>query len=242
MGTRRSIGRCLEPRSKETRERASEMVTTIETPAGRVSALADGPPDAPGLILGHGAGAGIRSDFMEFVASGLAARGVRVTRFNFAYLEVGKKTPDRQPVLEDTYAAIVEHVRREDQPGRLFLGGKSLGGRIASHLVAGGLAADGLVFLGYPLHPPGRPDRLRSAHLTGISAPMLFVEGTRDPFCPLETLEAVRKGLKARTTVAVIDDGDHSFRVRKTSGRSTSEAWAEVVDAVATWLAGPSGR
>jgi uncharacterized protein len=212
------------------------MMTAIETPAGRVSALADGPSDAPGLILGHGAGAGIRSDFMEFVASELATRAVRVTRFNFAYVEARKKTPDRQPVLEDTYAAVVEHVRREERPQRLFLGGKSLGGRIASHVVAGGLAADGLVFLGYPLHPPGRPDRLRSAHLNEISVPMLFVEGTRDPFCPLDTLEKVRADFTAPVEIAVIDGGDHSLRVRKSSGRSTEEAWGEAVEQVADWI------
>jgi uncharacterized protein len=212
------------------------MMTAIDTPAGRVSALADGPPDAPGLILGHGAGAGIRSDFMEFVASELAARAVRVMRFNFAYIEARKKTPDRQPVLEATYGAVVDHVRREERPQRLFLGGKSLGGRIASHVVAGGLAADGLVFLGYPLHPPGRPDRLRSAHLNQISVPMLFVEGTRDPFCPLETLEKVRADFTAPVEIAVIDNGDHSLRVRKSSGRSTEEAWGEAVEQVANWI------
>ena len=212
------------------------MMTAIETPAGRVSALADGPPDAPGLILGHGAGAGMRSDFMEFAASELAARAVRVTRFNFAYVEARKKTPDRQPVLEAAYGAVVEHVRREERPERLFLGGKSLGGRIASHVVAGGLAADGLVFLGYPLHPPGRPDRLRSAHLNGISVPMLFVEGTRDPFCPLETLEKVRADFTAPVEIAVIENGDHSLRVRKSSGRSTEDAWTEAVEEVAGWI------
>jgi uncharacterized protein len=212
------------------------MMTAIDTPAGRVSALADGPPDAPGLILGHGAGAGIRSDFMEFVASELAARAVRVTRFNFAYVEARKKTPDRQPVLEATYGAVVEHVRREERPQRLFLGGKSLGGRIASHVVAGGLTADGLVFLGYPLQPPGRPDRLRSAHLNQISVPMLFVEGTRDPFCPLESLEKVRADFTAPVEIAVIDNGDHSLRVRKSSGRSTEEAWGEAVEQVANWI------
>lgn len=173
---------------------------------------------------------------MEFVASELAARAVRVMRFNFAYIEARKKTPDRQPVLEATYGAVVEHVRREERPQRLFLGGKSLGGRIASHVVAGGLAADGLVFLGYPLHPPGRPDRLRSAHLNQISVPMLFVEGSRDPFCPLETLEKVRADFTAPVEIAVIDNGDHSLRVRKSSGRSTEEAWGEAVEQVANWI------
>jgi predicted alpha/beta-hydrolase family hydrolase len=211
-------------------------MTTIDTAAGQISALIDGPKGTPALILGHGAGSGIRSDFMEFVASGLAARGLRVTRFNFAYLEAGKKTPDRQPILEDTYRTVVEYVRRKEQPERLFLGGKSLGGRIASHVVANGVEANGLVFLGYPLHPPGRPDRLRTAHLDGISAPMLFVEGTRDPFCPLDTLDKVRADLIAPTEVAVIDGGDHSLRVRKSSGRSSEDTWSEAVEEVAGWV------
>ena len=111
-----------------------------------------------------------------------------------------------------------------------------MGGRIASHIVAAGTPAAGLVFHGYPLHPPGRPERIRKAHLADIKVPMLFVEGTRDPFCPLDTLESVRKELKAKTEVAVIADGDHSFKVRKSSGRDTAAAWEEVVDITAAWI------
>ena len=218
------------------------MTSSISTEAGEVSAVLEGPERFdPLLVLAHGAGGGMRNPFMDTIASGLAARGIDVLRFNFAFSERGKKSPDKAPVLEQTFRDVVEHVRAELSPTRLLAGGKSMGGRIGSQVVAQGMGVDGLVFLGYPLHPPGRPERLRADHLADIEVPMLFVEGTRDPFCPLETLEAVRKGLKARTTVAVIDDGDHSFRVRKTSDRSTPEAWAEVVDAVATWLAGPSG-
>ena len=218
------------------------MTSSISTEAGEVSAVLEGPERFdPLLVLAHGAGGGMRNPFMDTIASGLAARGIDVLRFNFAFSERGKKSPDKAPVLEQTLRDVVEHARAELSPTRLFAGGKSMGGRIGSQVVAQGMGVDGLVFLGYPLHPPGRPERLRADHLADIEVPMLFVEGTRDPFCPLETLEAVRKGLKARTTVAVIDDGDHSFRVRKTSGRSTPGAWAEVVDAVATWLAGPSG-
>jgi predicted alpha/beta-hydrolase family hydrolase len=109
-----------------------------------------------------------------------------------------------------------------------------MGGRIASYV---GTTTDvsGLVFLGYPLHPPGRPDRMRDAHLAEVRAPMLFVEGTRDPFCPLDTLETVRARLP-RSSLVVIEDGDHSFKVRKSSGRSTRDAWDEAVDAVASWV------
>jgi predicted alpha/beta-hydrolase family hydrolase len=212
------------------------VATTISTEAGEISVVLDGPERFdPLLLLAHGAGGGMHNAFMDTMAAGLAAREVDVLRFNFAYSERGKKSPDRGPILEQTYRDVVEHVRSELSPGRLFVGGKSMGGRIASQVVAGGLDVDGLVFLGYPLHPPGRPERLRADHLVDIEVPMLFVEGTRDPFCPLETLEAVREGLKAPTKVAVIHDGDHSLKVRKSSGRSTPEAWAEAVEAIVEW-------
>jgi uncharacterized protein len=208
---------------------------TIETSAGAVSVALDGPEGAPMVVLAPGAGAPMTHDFMVSIALGLAERSLRVCRFNFAYAEAGKKAPDRQPVLEQTYREVLEQVT-ESHDGPLFLGGKSMGGRIASHIVASGTPADGLVFHGYPLHPPGRPDRIRKAHLVDVEVPMLFVEGTRDPFCPLETLEEVRSELRATTEVAVIEDGDHSFKVRKSSGRDTAAAWQEVVDVTADWI------
>ena len=212
-------------------------MSTVSTPAGSVSTAVEGPRDATvALILAPGAGADMRHEFMEVFASGLAARAVRVVRFNFAYAEQGRKSPDRQPVLEDTYRAVVDHVRATMGPNKLVLGGKSMGGRIASHIVASGTEADGLVFLGYPLHPPGRPDRVRDAHLYEVTAPMLFVEGTRDPFCPLETLEGVRAKITAPTELFVVDDGDHSLKVRKSSGRSTPEAWQAAIAAIADWV------
>lgn len=208
----------------------------LEVPAGRVSVAFDGPDDADFLlVLAHGAGAPLGSDFMRVIAEALGERGIRVCRFNFVYMEKGKRAPDRQPVLEETYGAVLDAVRGDH--ATVVVGGKSLGGRIASMIVAAGAAADGLVFLGYPLHPPGRPDRIRKAHLADISQPMLFVEGTRDSFCPLDTLEEVRAELDAPTEVAVIDDGDHSLKVRKSSGRTTEEAWLEAAGAVSAWLA-----
>ena len=207
----------------------------VEAPAGRVSVVFDGPEDADVLlVLAHGAGAPLDSDFMRVIAQALGERGIRVCRFNFVYMELGKKAPDRQPVLEETYRGVLDAVRGDH--ATVVVGGKSLGGRIASMIVAAGAPADGLVFLGYPLHPPGRPDRIRKAHLVDISQPMLFVEGTRDSFCPLDTLDEVRAELDAPTEVAVIDDGDHSFKVRKSSGRTTEDAWLEAVDAVTGWL------
>lgn len=208
----------------------------VRVPAGQVSAVIDGPKSATDLLfLAPGAGAGIHSDFMSFISDVLAGGGLKICRFNFPYLDQGRKSPDRQPVLEETYAAVVR-AKAADHEGRVFVGGKSMGGRIASHVVSDGLEVDGLVFMGYPLHPPGRPERLRDQHLYKIDAPMLFVEGTRDPFCPLDTLEDVRAELNAPSEVAVIEDGDHSFKVRKSSGRSTEDAWLEVCSRTLEWI------
>lgn len=208
----------------------------IEVPGGTVSLAWDGPAEAPNvLVLGHGAGIPMTSDYMEYFARGLASDDRAVCRFNFLYAERGKRAPDKQAVLEQTYGRAVEHVRAQS-PEHIFIGGKSLGGRIASHVAAGTHEVDGLVFLGYPLHPPGRPDRIRDAHLASIAAPMLFVEGTRDPFCPLDTLSEVIARGHLEAEVVVIDDGDHSLKVRKTSGRTTLEAWDEAIVAIDVWL------
>ena len=207
----------------------------IRLPDGDVSVAFDGPSGASTLlVLAHGAGAPMDSDFMREFAAGIAGHGYRVCRFNFLYMEQGRKAPDRQAILEETYGALLEKVAADADT--VVIGGKSLGGRIASHVVATGGPGDGLVFLGYPLHPPGRPDRIRKAHLLDIEVPMLFVEGTRDPFCPLPTLEKVRAELGAPTQVAVIDGGDHSLKVPKSSGRTTPDAWREAIEAVAGWL------
>ncbi len=207
----------------------------LEASGGEVSLWLDGPKTARTLIvLAHGAGAPADSDFMSFFATVLARR-TRVCRFNFLYMEQARKAPDRQPVLEQTYTDVLDELRAEHRAHRLFIGGKSLGGRIASYVAAQRDDVDGLIFLGYPLHPPGRPDRMRDQHLYALDVPMLFVEGTRDPFCPLPTLAKVRKKLEG-SDLAVIEDGDHSLKVRASSGRSTAEAWGEAVAEVASWV------
>ena len=178
---------------------------------------------------------------MKAAAEGLARHDLQVCRFNFGYTEKGRSSPDKQPLLEQTYRDLAAFIRPLIRGRQLFFGGKSMGGRIASHIVAEGEPSAGLIFLGYPLHPPGRPERIRDTHLSKIAVPMLFVEGTRDPFCPLPTLDRVLGKLKTDTSVAVIEDGDHSFKVRKSSGRTTETAWQEVVDAVADWVATRTG-
>ena len=177
------------------------------------------------------------SDFMTFMSGALVDRGLRVARFNFAYIEQGRRSPDKPDVLEETFRAVVDALDEERAGKKMVLGGKSMGGRIASQVVATGTPADGLVFHGYPLHPPGKPERMRDAHLHDVKVPMLFIEGTRDPFCPLPTLNDVLSALPAPTDVHVIDEGDHSFKLRASSGRSTKDAWAEAADATARFVA-----
>jgi uncharacterized protein len=199
--------------------------------------LSTGPSDGRAVIvLAHGAGAGMRSDFMEFQAEALAAAGLTCLRFEFPYMQAGRKAPDKAAVLEETWTAVAAEARARAGDRPVVLGGKSMGGRIASQAVAAGATADGLAFHGYPLHPPGRPDRIRKAHLPDVRVPMLFVEGTRDPFCPLDTLREVVAETGIDATVAVIDGGDHSFKVRTSSGRSTKAAWQEVAERTVAWI------
>lgn len=206
---------------------------SFSTSHGDLTVAVDGPARASStIVLGHGAGAPLDSDFMQFFAEGLAGEDTRAIRFNFPYMERGRRSPDKQPIAEQTFREVAEGFATQ----RLVLGGKSYGGRIASHVAAAGLDIAALVFLGYPLHPPGRPERIRDAHLHDVSCPMLFVEGTRDPFCPLDTLEEVRKKVRAPTDLVVIADGDHSLKVRKSSGRTTEQAWSEAVAAIREWL------
>jgi predicted alpha/beta-hydrolase family hydrolase len=193
------------------------------------------------LVLGHGAGADMTHPFMSAVHEGLAARGALVLKFNFAYMEARRRVPDPPAKLLATFRAAVAWLDAQPAARGLprILGGKSMGGRIASHVVAAGDPADGLLFLGYPLHPPGRPEQLRDAHLAASAkiAPMLFVTGTRDELCDLTLLRPVLERLGRRATLALIEDGDHSFHVRKSSGRDDRAALAEVLDVSARWLA-----
>jgi predicted alpha/beta-hydrolase family hydrolase len=191
------------------------------------------------LILGHGAGAGQTSDFIVDFAGGLAARGIDVITFNFLYREQGRRIPDPNDRLEACWRAVIEAVRTRMRPGRdaLAIGGKSMGGRIASQVAAaviGYLA--GLVFLGYPLHPPGRPERLRAQHLADIKAPMLFVQGSRDAFGTPDELRPIVAPLHPPAEVHVVEGGDHSFKVRKGAGISQEDIYRAIQDHIAAWL------
>jgi len=189
------------------------------------------------LALGHGAGGTRRTPALVSLAERIAATGRTVLLYNFPYSEAGRRLPDRAPALEATVAAVASAARTRLGARRLVLGGRSMGGRMASQAVAGGLAADGLLLLAYPLHPPGKPQQLRDAHLPRIACPMLFVQGTRDEFARFDLLEGTLARLQARATLHVLADADHSFKVPKRLGRSLSDVEAEVVGAVTGWLA-----
>jgi predicted alpha/beta-hydrolase family hydrolase len=197
------------------------------------------------LILAHGAGANQRSGFMVDFASALAARGLDVITFNFLYTEQQRRIPDRGPVLEACYRATVELIGREvESARRLFIGGKSMGGRIATQIAAADpdLPIAGLVLLGYPLHPPGRPEKRRDAHLSAVRRPMLFVQGSRDTFGTPEELEPVLSGLSPKPTLHVVEGGDHSFKLSRPVKAAQTAAHAGVQDAITEWMAGVDAR
>jgi predicted alpha/beta-hydrolase family hydrolase len=191
------------------------------------------------LILAHGAGAPQSSAFMVDFARGLARRGCHAVTFNFPYTEQGRRLPDRAPVLEACFRDVIAAIRARDDlaAGPLVIGGKSMGGRIASHLAAQGVAdLAGLVALGYPLHPPGRPERLRAEHLARIRSPMLIVQGSRDAFGTPEELRPALAPLGTTVTLHVVEGGDHSFKVPKRRPITQEEIFERVQDEIARWI------
>jgi hypothetical protein len=183
-------------------------------------------------VLAHGAGAPLSSPFMAGIAQALPPLGVATLRFNFPYLEKGgRRAPDRPPLLLETWRAAFAVAVERAAGIPVFAGGKSMGGRIASMAVAEGMPAAGLVFLGYPLHPPGRPDKLRDEHLAAITVPMLWLQGSRDTFAQPDLLQAVVGRLGDRARLVLIEGGDHSFKVAGGSrdGRLIAAGLAPVV-------------
>jgi uncharacterized protein len=201
--------------------------------------LFDGPERSPRtLVLAHGAGAPMDSPFMKVIAKGIGAAGFRVARFEFPYMrarrEQGKKgPPDRGPFLSESWRDAIRALAGKDGPGSLVIGGKSMGGRIAS-MVADEASVGGLVCLGYPFHPPGQPDKLRVAHLADLRTRGLIVQGTRDPFGGKD--EISRYSLSKTLRVVFLEDGDHSFKPRASSGRTEAENLAEAVALVTAFL------
>jgi uncharacterized protein len=182
------------------------------------------------LVWAHGAGGTMNHPHVTGVAEGLAAEGIETFRFNFPYTEAGRKSPDKQEKLEACYWGVAKEVAAN--AGRLYIGGGSMGGRIASHLVSDGFPAAGLVFQSYPLHPPGKPERLRRDHLKRIAVPMLFIWGTRDAFATGDLLEETLAELPT-ATLHRIEGADHGLKVK---GRTQADVLAEVVATIVAWI------
>jgi predicted alpha/beta-hydrolase family hydrolase len=191
-----------------------EVRGKIDVGDGSVGTLSIEPADAvASLVVAHGAGAGMESPFLAGFSRAIADAGVATMRFNFPYIERGRRSPDTERVLREAWLAAFDAATADaDRP--VLVGGKSLGGRIASMCVADGMPAAGLVFLGYPLHPPGKPERIRDEHLYGVEVPMLFLQGTADSLARPELVAKVVERLAERATLEEIESGDHSFRVK----------------------------
>jgi predicted alpha/beta-hydrolase family hydrolase len=193
------------------------------------------PPDARVIyVLAHGAGAGMKHPFMTEIAERLASKGVATLRYEFPYMRSGGKRPDPPNVLEATVHKAVEKAAGLAPGLPVIAGGKSMGGRMTSQLLAKNhtLPVQGIAFLGFPLHQPGKPGRERAKHLFDVVQPMLFVQGTRDSLADLSLIREVTSELGERATLHVVQGGDHSFAVRKSDGRSHDEVMEEIADAV----------
>jgi predicted alpha/beta-hydrolase family hydrolase len=217
---------------------ATELRFRVAETTGEVSALLVLPPDARLLyVLAHGAGAGMRHPFLESIAQRLAERGIATLRYQFPYMERRSSRPDPPAVAAATVRAAVAEAARVTPGLPLIAGGKSFGGRMTSTAQAEEPlpGVRGLVFLGFPLHPPGRPGDQRAEHLARVQIPMLFLQGDRDDFADLKLLKPVLERLRERATLHLVDGGDHSFKVRKQSGRTDADVMGELVTAIVTW-------
>ena len=210
------------------------MTEIVEIPC-----LADGPSDAAWrLILAHGAGAPMDSDFMNAIAENLAGRGIGVLRFEFPYMalrrtEGRRKPPDRAPILIEAWREAIRAAQVQYPSARLAIGGKSMGGRMATLLAAEPDCPDSVqavVTLGYPFHPPGKPEKLRTEHLEGIRTPTLICQGTRDPFGTRD--EVPDFPLSQTIRLEWLEDGDHGFKPRKASGRTEQQNWEQALNAI----------
>ncbi|HEY6158079.1 MAG TPA: alpha/beta family hydrolase [Gemmatimonadales bacterium] len=217
---------------------ATELRFSVAETSGEVSALLVRPPDARLLyVLAHGAGAGMRHPFLESIAQRLAERGIATLRYQFPYMERRAGRPDPPAVAAATVRAATEEAARAAPGLPLIAGGKSFGGRMTSTAQAEEPlpAVRGLVFLGFPLHPPGRPGDQRAEHLARVQIPMLFLQGDRDDFADPKLLQPVVKRLGDRATLHLVEGGDHSFKVLKRSGRTPDDVMTDLVATIDRW-------
>jgi predicted alpha/beta-hydrolase family hydrolase len=219
--------------SFEIGSQAPHRVSAFAYPAGQE-------PLGAWVLLAHGAGAGQESTFMVGFAQALADRGLHVATFNFPYIEQRRRVPDSNATLEACYRAAIRAVRERAENAAVFIGGKSMGGRIASQVAAApdraALGLAGLVFLGYPLHPPGKPDQPRTRHWPAIEIPALFVQGSRDPFATPDELRAALAALSAPATVHIVEGGDHSLKVGGRTRGAQEQVYRQIQDVIITWV------
>jgi predicted alpha/beta-hydrolase family hydrolase len=209
----------------------------VSDKAGEVSALLRKPPNAQCLyVLAHGAGAGMQHRFMQAITDELTQRGIATFRYQFPYMEAGRRRPDHHTTLTQTVQAAIEKAAEHADNLPIFAGGKSMGGRMTSRLLAQqpiGVVR-GLVFLGFPLHPPGKPGVERGDHLEDVKLPMLFLQGTRDKLAELELLKPVCSRI-SDTTLHIVEGADHGFDVLKRSGRTGEEVLGELASTIREW-------
>jgi len=190
------------------------------------------------FVCAHGAGGNMSDRGLLRVAETMRSAGLGVVRFNFLYREKKSGRPDPMSRLEECVAAVGERTRAEVGGQPLIIGGRSMGGRAASMLAADGFACDGLLLLAYPLHPAGKPEQLRDAHLPAITVPVLCLNGTRDPLCRRDLMDAVLKRVGANWTMRWLEGADHSFHVLKSSGRTDTDVFDEIGAASSSWVGG----
>lgn len=205
---------------------SEKSVTAIASPA-------ESPSAGWTFIYAPGAGSNVDDPFGRYASVKLSERGIECVRFHFPYQEVGRKSPDPASVLEETWTAVIE--RFSPSGGRLAVGGRSMGGRIASQAVAKGAPADAVVLFAYPLHPPGKPENRRDQHLPSLTVPVLFCSGTNDAFASPEELREIATPM-SEASVHLLEGADHGFNVRKASGRTREDVWAEATDTLLGWL------
>src|SRR5262245_48623781 len=216
-----------------------QPVTITLNDAQRVSGLLQAPPEVRACyVLAHGAGAGMTHPFLTAVAQGLAERGIATLRYQFPYIEKGSKRPDSPKLAQATVRAAVLEASRLVPKLPLFAGGKSFGGRMTSQAQAASPLPGvcGLVFLGFPLHPAGRPSDERAEHLFAVEVPMLFLQGSRDKLAELGLLSRLIERLGERASLELIQDGDHSFHVPARAGRRDADVKRDMMDALAAWI------
>jgi uncharacterized protein len=221
----------MQPASTDWRVLVADDVTSaVFVPAGPT-------PNDVVFVCAHGAGGNMNDRGMLALAEELYSRGLSVVRFNFMYKEKRLARPDPMPILESCFSAVVARAREELGPRVLIIGGRSMGGRAASMMAAKGFLCDGLLMFAYPLHPPGKPEKLRDAHLPSIKVPVLCFNGTRDALCTPELMEAALKTVTTRWDMHWLSGADHSFHVLKSSGRTDAQVLEEIGETTGRWIA-----